>query len=218
MIHLGLRWRSRNWVSNKKCQAVSNTGVYESNDQNEVTELSDSDNNFICLHALKLEGHKSLRWEQEWICLETMRSTWTRSCYDLWFWNILLESDTSKIGIRTSSWNDWLFLWQNSVYFSTHRHYFWKLLYGSCQECSYLWSIHETHGCCVLQFEHPLKSTSSRVLNSLKNTLKKKKKRCELNTNKKKHKESSFSVFQSFISATEQCLSQLSWLMYSIIF
>lgn len=55
----------------KKSQAVSNTGIYESNDQNEVTELSDSDNNFICLHALKLEGHKSLRWEQEWICLET---------------------------------------------------------------------------------------------------------------------------------------------------
>lgn len=58
MIHLGLQWRNRNWVSNKKCQVVSNTGVYESNDQNEVTELSDSENNFICLHTLKLEGHR----------------------------------------------------------------------------------------------------------------------------------------------------------------
>lgn len=58
MIHLGLQWRSRNWVSNKKYQAVSNTGVYESNDQNEVTELSDSEKNFICLHALELEGHR----------------------------------------------------------------------------------------------------------------------------------------------------------------
>lgn len=58
MIHLGPQWRSRNWVSNKKCQAVSNKGVYESNDQNEVTELSDSENNCICLHALELEGHR----------------------------------------------------------------------------------------------------------------------------------------------------------------
>lgn len=58
MIHFDLQWRSRKQVSNKKCQAVSNTGLYESNDQNEVTELSDSENSFVCLRALKLEGHR----------------------------------------------------------------------------------------------------------------------------------------------------------------
>lgn len=58
MIHLGLQWRRRNRVGNEKCQAVSNTGVYKSNDQNEVTKLFDFENNFICLHALELKGHR----------------------------------------------------------------------------------------------------------------------------------------------------------------
>lgn len=55
MIHLGLQWRNRNWFSNKKCQAVSCTGVYESNDQNVATELAVSENSFICLRALEIE-------------------------------------------------------------------------------------------------------------------------------------------------------------------
>lgn len=42
-----IRW---NWVSIKKCQAVSNTEVYESNYQNTVTELSDFEKNCICMH------------------------------------------------------------------------------------------------------------------------------------------------------------------------
>lgn len=50
MIHLGPQWRSRNWVSSKKYQAVSNTGVYESNNQNKVTELSDFGKDCICMH------------------------------------------------------------------------------------------------------------------------------------------------------------------------
>lgn len=136
-----------------------------------------------------------------------MRSTWTHSCCDLWFWDILLESDTSKVIIRTSNWNDWLFLWRNSVYFSSIGVTSEDFFMGPVQECSYLWDI---RGCSVLQFEHSLSNTFSRVLNSLKRTVKKIAQK--LNSNPR--------IFTLLIlhQCKWKCLLKLSWLMYPIIF
>lgn len=72
------------WACNGETEigsAIKNVKLFQiqesmkSNDQNELSELSDSENNFICLHALKLEGHRiwdESRNEYAWRPWETL--------------------------------------------------------------------------------------------------------------------------------------------------
>lgn len=132
-----------------------------------------------------------------------MRSTWTCRCCDVWLWNIFLGNDPSRIDIRTSNQNDWSFLWQNSVYFSstdiTSENFFKDPVKNAV--------IFEASMGAV----YSVSNAFSKVLNSLKSTVEKK---SMLIKHSQKH------IFSLLIphQCKWKCLSQLSWLMYSIIF